>query len=141
MKTLIVLLILAIIGLWWMNRENSDLLRDLNAAHQVIAMQKNDLNSTRGQLNALRDFAHRREQAQIVLRQQLANAQQLNQRRSRTIIRLLNENEMLRRWYQSVLPDDITRLHSRPGFDNPTHYLRWLSKNSELPDTTQSAKN
>lgn len=141
MKTLMIFLLLAVIGLWWMSREIRDLSRDLGNANHMIAMQKKDLSSAGGQLRALSENARRNELAQLALRQQLAAAQQLSQRRNQRITRLLNENETLRQWYQSLLPDDIARLHARPGFDNPTDYLRWLSESSELPYTGQPAQN
>ncbi|AJI96223.1 phage lysis regulatory, LysB family protein [Yersinia ruckeri] len=141
MKTLFVLLLLAAIGLWWMSRENSELSHGLSTANQTIATQKKDLSTVRNQLNALAESAKRNELAQVALRQQLVAAQQLDQHRNQRITRLLNENETLRRWYQSLLPDDITRLHTRPGFDNPADYLRWLSEGDKLPDTVQPTQN
>ncbi|HEN3251568.1 TPA: LysB family phage lysis regulatory protein [Yersinia enterocolitica] len=141
MKTLMILLLLAVIGLWWMSRENRDLSRGLGSANLLITLQEKDLSHARDQLSALSENTRRNELAQLALRQQLVAAQQLSQRRNQRMTRLLNENETLRRWYQSLLPDDIARLHARPGFDNPTDYLRWLSESGELPHTGQPAQN
>lgn len=141
MKTLIILLIVAVVGLWWLKRENRELGQALSAATQTLGTQKNDLATLKNQLNVVRDNADRSERAQVVLRQQLSHAQQLATGKDQKITRLLNENKALRDWYQSALPDDIARLHTRPAFDTPDAYLRWLSEGDELPDTGKPAEN
>lgn len=141
MKTLIILLIVAVVGLWWLKRENRELGQALSDATQTITTQKNGLATLNNQLNLVRDNADRSERAQVVLRQQLSHAQQVATGKDQKITRLLNENKTLRDWYQSALPDDIARLHTRPAFDTPDAYLRWLSEGDELPDTGKPAEN
>lgn len=141
MKTLIILLIVAVVGLWWLTRENRELGQALSDATQTITTQKNNLSTLNNQLNMVRDNANRSERAQVELRQQLSHAQQLANGKDQKITRLLNENKTLRDWYQSALPDDIARLHTRPAFDTPDAYLRWLSEGGELPDTGKPAEN
>lgn len=141
MKTLIILLIVAVVGLWWLKRENRELGQTLSAATQTITTQKNNLTALQNQLNVVRDNANRSERAQVVLRQQLGDAQQLATDKDKKITRLLNENKPLRDWYQSALPDDIARLHTRPAFGTPAAYLRWLSEGDELLDTGKPAEN
>ena len=141
MKTLIILLIVAVVGLLWLKHENRELGQALSDATQTITTQKNNLATLNNQLNVVRDNADRSERAQVVLRQQLSHAQQLATGKDQKITRLLNENKALRGWYQSALPDDIARLHTRPAFDTPDAYLRWLSEGDELPDTGKPAEN
>lgn len=141
MKTLIILLIVAVVSLWWLKRENRELGQALSAATQTIGTQKNGLATLNNQLNVVRDNADRSERAQVVLRQQLSHAQQLATGKDQKITRLLNENKALRDWYQSALPDDIARLHTRPAFDTADAYLRWLSEGGELPYTGKPAEN
>jgi LysB family phage lysis regulatory protein len=141
MKTLIILLIVAVVGLLWLKRENGELGQALSDATQTITTQKNNLATLQNQLNVVRDNANRSERAQVVLRQQLGDAQQLATDKDKKITRLLNENKPLRDWYRSALPDGIARLHTRPAFDTPDAYLRWLSEGGELPDTGKSAEN
>lgn len=95
------------------------------------------LTESRTAIATLQDSALRNEREQVVLRQRIATADQLANRRNHTITRLLNENEALRRWYQSDLPDDVIRLHTRPDFATPDHYLRWLSEGQQLPAARQ----
>lgn len=141
MKTLIILLIVAVVGLLWLKSENGELGQALSDATQTITTQKNNLATLQNQLNVVRDNANRSERAQVVLRQQLGDAQQLATDKDKKITRLLNENKPLRDWYRSALPDGIARLHTRPAFDTPDAYLRWLSEGGELPDTGKSAEN
>lgn len=141
MKTLIILLMVAVVGLWWLKRENRELGQALSAATQTLGTQKNDLATLKNQLNVVRDNADRSERAQVVLRQQLSHAQQLATGKDQKITRLLNENKALRDWYQFALPDDIARLHTRPAFDTADAYLRWLSEGDELPDTGKPTEN
>ncbi len=141
MKTLIILLVVAVVGLLWLKRENRELGQALSDATQTITTQKNNLSTLNNQLNMVRDNANRSERAQVELRQQLSHAQQLANGKDQKITRLLNENKTLRDWYQSALPDDIARLHTRPAFDTPDAYLRWLSEGGELPDTGNPTEN
>ena len=141
MKTLIILLIVAVDGLLWLTRENRELGKALSDATQTITTQKNGLATLNNQLNVVRDNADRSERAQVALRQQLDHTQLLATGKDQKITRLLNENKALRDWYQSALPDDIARLHTRPAFDTPDAYLRWLSEGDELPDTGKPAEN
>lgn len=113
----------------------------LTAANDSITQLKRDLKTSGQALDELKASAARNERAQVVLRGQIAAAHRLATRRNQTITRLLNENETLRRWYQSALSDDVARLHNRPEFATPDGYLRWLSEGQQLPDTGQPAEN
>jgi LysB family phage lysis regulatory protein len=137
MKTLITLLVLAVVAVWWIKRENSELTRSLSDAIETIGKQKKALQASQHALTELETRARSNEREQVLLREQRDTAEALANRRNQTITRLLNENEALRRWYQSPLPDDVIRLHHRPGFTTPDDYLRWLSEGQQLPDSGQ----
>lgn len=115
--------------------------KSLAAANESISQLKRDLKDSGQALDELTASAKRNERAQVVLRGQIVAAHALAARRNQTITRLLNENETLRNWYQSALPDDVARLHARPEFATPDGYLRWLSEGQQLPDTRQPAEN
>lgn len=74
MKTLIILLIVAVVGLLWLKSENGELGQALSDATQTITTQKNNLSTLNNQLNMVRDNANRSERAQVALRQQLSHA-------------------------------------------------------------------
>ncbi|KFF61446.1 P2 LysB [Pectobacterium brasiliense] len=127
------MLAVLVITKWQLSRaENS-----LSQQAITLSQQKDALLSQSATIGTLQDNARRNEQAQAALRTKLSQAGQLAASRDKKITRLLNENADLRRWYAAALPDDFKRLHTRPAFDNPDAYLRWLSESNELPDTGQ----
>lgn len=131
------LLAVLVITKWQLSRaENTLTLQGI-----TLSQQKDTLLAQSAALGRLQDNARRNEQAQAELRTKLSQAGQLAAGRERTLTRLLNENADLRRWYSANLPDDVKRLHTRPAFDNPDDYLRWLSEGNELPDTGQQPGN
>ncbi|AYN27682.1 LysB family phage lysis regulatory protein [Buttiauxella sp. 3AFRM03] len=135
MKTLMILLLLAVAGLMWMKRENNTLTRSFEKANRVAGEQKTQNIMLRNQLDVAAKLRQRNEQAQVDLRNQLATANTLAENRGITVTRLLNENKALREWYESDLPDDIIRLHTRPAFTTTAGYLQWLSESGAVPDT------
>lgn len=135
MKTLITLLVLAVVAVWWVGRENRALTRSLSDAIETIGKQKKALQASQRALTELQTRARSNARAHMLLREQRDTAEALANRRNHTITRLLNENENMRRWYVSPLPDDVIRLHRRPRFANPDDYLRWLSEGQQLPNT------
>ncbi|MEQ9902823.1 Rz-like lysis system protein LysB [Pectobacterium aroidearum] len=131
------LLAVLVITKWQLSRaENS-----LSQQAITLSQQKDTLLAQSTAIGTLQDNARRNEQAQAELHTKLSQAGQLAAGRERTLTRLLNENADLRRWYSAALPDDFKRLHTRPAFDNPDAYLRWLSESNELPDTGQQPGN
>lgn len=138
MKFIIAALLLSLVaslaGWRWANNKATQ-------ASRTIAQMQGMLAANSVAISELQASGQRNERAQMVLRQRIIAAGQLASRRNQTITRLLNENETLRRWYQSALPDDVVRLHTRPEFTNPGDYLRWLSEGQQLPDTGQSSEN
>ncbi|WP_237930452.1 Rz-like lysis system protein LysB [Buttiauxella sp. S19-1] len=135
MKTLMILLLLAVAGLMWMKRENNTLTRSFEKANRVAGEQQTQIIMLRNQLDVAAKLRQRNEQAQVDLRNQLATANTLAANRGNTVTRLLNENKALREWYESDLPDDIIRLHTRPAFTTTADYLQWLSESGAVQDT------
>ncbi|ELY5303774.1 Rz-like lysis system protein LysB [Yersinia enterocolitica] len=106
----------------------------LSEARQVVIDQQNTETIRKsGQLIALALTANANNQAQAQLRQQVASADQLLAQRNSQIKRLYRENETLRRWADTPLPDDIIRLRQRPAFSGAADYRQWLSEGHGLP--------
>lgn len=131
---LLLALVVSLAGWRWANHK-------VTTANRNIVQMQAALAAGAVAISELQASGQRNERAQVVLRQQITAAGQLASRRNQTITRLLNENEALRRWYQSALPDDVVRLHTRPEFTNPGDYLRWLSESQQLPDTGKPSEN
>ncbi|HDL7146164.1 TPA: LysB family phage lysis regulatory protein [Yersinia enterocolitica] len=106
----------------------------LSEARQVVIDQQNTETIRKsGQLIALALTADANNQAQAQLRQQVASADQLLAQRNSQIKRLYRENETLRRWADTPLPDDIIRLRQRPAFTGAADYRQWLPEGHGLP--------
>ncbi|ELZ9926896.1 LysB family phage lysis regulatory protein [Cronobacter malonaticus] len=137
MKTLIVLLLLALAGLVWLGRENSTLARSFEKANRVADGQKTQIGMLKNQLNVTVSLADNNERAQVTLRGQLDAAREAAQRQEQTIMRLLNENDEFRRWYRTDLPDAVRRVHQRPACASAGHCLQRLPESQPVPDAGQ----
>ncbi|HDL7730829.1 TPA: LysB family phage lysis regulatory protein [Yersinia enterocolitica] len=104
-----------------------------DARQVVIDKQTAETASKNGQLIALALTANANNQAQAQLRQQVASADQLLAQRNSQIKRLYRENETLRRWADTALPDDIIRLRQRPAITGAADYRQWLSEGHSVP--------
>ncbi|KGA39350.1 MULTISPECIES: Rz-like lysis system protein LysB [Pectobacterium] len=140
-RVILVVAVLFIVLLFVTKRQLSDAEKLISEQSATLVKQSLELLVRDGVIDALQSSAIRNEQAQAELRTKLSQAGQLAASRDKKIMRLLNENAELRRWYGTALPDDIKRLHRRPAFDSPDAYLRWLSEGNELPDTEQQPRN
>ncbi|AKP35129.1 Rz-like lysis system protein LysB [Yersinia aleksiciae] len=103
------------------------------ARQAVIDQQAADAVIKSGQLIALALTANANNQAQAQLRQQVASADQLLAQRNSQLKRLYRENETLRRWADTLLPDDIIRLRQRPALTGAADYRQWLSEGRSVP--------
>ncbi|PUW16608.1 protein lysB [Cronobacter sakazakii] len=137
MKTLIVLLLLALAGLVWLGRENSTLARSFEKANRVADGQKTQIGMLKNQLSMAVSLADNNERAQVTLRGQLDAAREEAQRQEQTITRLLNENDEFRRWYRTDLPDAVRRVHQRPACASAGHCLQRLPESQPVPDAGQ----
>ncbi|EPN9364707.1 Rz-like lysis system protein LysB [Cronobacter sakazakii] len=137
MKTLIVLLLLALAGLVWLGRENSTLARSFEKSNRVADGQKRQIEMLKNQLNVAVSVADNNERAQVKLRGQLDAAREAAQRQEQTITRLLNENDEFRRWYRDHLPDTVRRVHQRPACASAGHCLQRLPESQPVPDAGQ----
>lgn len=104
-----------------------------NAQQVVIDRQADEVASKNGQLITLALTANANNQAQARLRQQVASADQLLAQRNSQLKRLYRENETLRRWADTPLPDDIIRLRQRPALTGAADYRQWLSEGHSVP--------
>lgn len=116
MIVLVVLLSLAVAGLFLAKHENASLRTSLDRANNVASGQQTTITMLKNQLHVALTRADKNELAQVALRQELENAAKREAQREKTITRLLNENEDFRRWYGAGLPDAVRRLHQpRPA--------------------------
>ncbi|EMA0459351.1 LysB family phage lysis regulatory protein [Enterobacter hormaechei subsp. hoffmannii] len=134
MKMMLFLLAALIAVVLWQRHENGNLTRSFDRTNKVATEQKNVIGMLKNQLSVSQGIARRNETAQVSLRGELIAAGAMAVRREETITRLMNENETLRRWYSSELPDVVRRLHTRAGCASAGHCLQRLPESELLPD-------
>lgn len=137
MIVLVVLLSLAVVGLFMAKHENASLRTSLVRASNVASGQQTTITMLKNQLHVALTRADKSELAQVALRQELENAAKREAQREKTITRLLNENEDFRRWYGAGLPDAVRRLHQRPVCTDASDCRRRLPESESLPDAGQ----
>ncbi|HFG3208068.1 TPA: Rz-like lysis system protein LysB, partial [Escherichia coli] len=109
MIVLVVLLSLAVTGLFLAKHKNASLRTSLDRANNVASEQQATITMLKNQFHVALTRADKNELAQVALRQELENAAKREAEREKTITRLLNENEDFRRWYGADLPDAVRR--------------------------------
>lgn len=137
MTVLVVLLSLAVTGLFLVKHKNASLRASLDRANNVASGQQTTITMLKNQLHVALTRADKNELAQVALRQELENATKREAQREKTITRLLNENEDFRRWYGADLPDAVRRLHQRPACTDASDCRQRLPESEPLPDAGQ----
>ncbi len=133
LTVLFLLLLMVVVGL--LNRKVVALGDQLDEAQRENGRISTALTDTRTAITTLQTAAGQLAQEEKSLRNDLNNAHRLALAREQKIQRLLNENQILRDWFNTPLPADVVRLHQRPGFTGAANYLRWLSDGEPVPDT------
>ena len=125
------LLLLAALGVqsWRLNNAH----HTISTQQAAIADQVKKLSQKNGQLIALNILTQTNSQAQTQLYAAAEQNGRLLRDRQRTIEELKRENEDLRRWADSPLPDPVVRLRQRPALAGGESYREWLSQNHPLP--------
>ncbi|HGM4957402.1 TPA: Rz-like lysis system protein LysB [Serratia liquefaciens] len=134
-RTATLLLVLALVVAGWLKWQVIALGDWLDAAKLENGRISAALTDTRTAITTLQTAAGQLAQEEQKLRNDLNNAHRLALTREQKIQRLLNENQILRDWFNTPLPSDVARLHQRPGFTRAADYLRWLSDGEPVPDT------
>jgi LysB family phage lysis regulatory protein len=135
LAVLFLLLSMVVVGL--LNRKVVALGDQLDEAQRENSRISTALTDTRTAITTLQAAAGQLAQEEKSLRNDLSNAHRLALTREQKIQRLLNENQILRDWFNTPLPADVARLHQRPSFTSVADYLRWLSDGEPVPDTGQ----
>ncbi len=109
------------------------------AQRMAIAEKDKKLSQKNSQLIALNILTQTSSQAQTQLYAAAERNGQLLRDRQRKIEELKRENEDLRRWADTALPDPVIRLRQRPALSGGESYREWLSENHPLPAGPGSA--
>lgn len=131
MLAAVVLMLIAALGVqsWRLSNAHTQ----IDAQVKDLAAQGKKLSQKSSQLLALNILTQTSNRAQTQL---YASAEQngtLLRDRQRTIEELKRENDELRRWADTDLPDSVIRLRQRPALTGGESYREWLSQNHPVP--------
>jgi len=105
----------------------------------TIAENEKKLSRKNSQLLALNILMQTSSQAQTALYAAAERNGQLLRDRQRETEELKHENENLRLWADTRLPDTAVRLRQRPALTGGESYRQWLSENHPVPPRAVSA--
>lgn len=115
-----------------LQQEKQELVRHRDALAQQLIHRAQLITELNQQLQA-------NQQAEVALRDAVAQANGLSWQREQLFQRSRNDDPLVKNWAESALPAAVSQLHQRPAFSSATDYLRWLSAGQRLPDTRQSS--
>lgn len=107
--------------------------QEIDTQQGEIETQGKKLTQKNAQLIALNILTQTNSQAQTQLYAAAENNLALLRQRQKKIEELTHENEALRRWSDTPLPDAVVRLRQRPALTGGESYRRWLSRNHPVP--------
>lgn len=139
MRLTIGLLLIALLALSGVSWYSHRLAAELQSAQQIIGTLSAGIESRDAAISRLQSESAAREKSELALRVSLGEAGTAARVREMKIQRLISENETLRHWINTALPDAVIRLQQRPAFASASDYLRWLSEGNKLPVSGQPA--
>ncbi|GIU45392.1 Rz-like lysis system protein LysB [Shewanella algidipiscicola] len=105
----------------------------LSQLQQTQGVMLQSLTQTSQSYFDLKQISAENQQAQALLREQLASVNNTSRFRRTKIEELKRELSDVKAWADTVLPDAISRLHQRPAISGSAEYRRWLSTRDPLP--------
>ncbi|MVT83212.1 Rz-like lysis system protein LysB [Pantoea agglomerans] len=133
MKNVVVMVLFFLGIVLWQSWNLHNAYQKIHAYEAVIETQGKKLRQKNSQLIALNILTQTSSQAQTQLYAAAERNGQLLRDRQRKIEELKRENENLRLWSDTALPDPVVRLRQRPALAGGESYRQWLSENHPLP--------
>ena len=111
----------------------------LRGDNALITLERNTANAkVKAQqtvIATLETSANTNESSHARLIKQLGNTKNMLVRHEQTIRTLEQENEQLKMWSNTRLPDPVIRLRQRPALTGSAAYQDWLSARDAMPVT------
>lgn len=133
MRVLSVVLVLVLIVLGWQSWRLNNARHTIEMQGSALKNKMQELTKKNSQLIGLSILTETNSREQMRLYAAAEQATALLRNRQRRIEELKRENEDLRRWSDTPLPDPVVRLRQRPAFAGGESYREWLSENHPLP--------
>lgn len=139
-KLLIIGLVLAAAGAIAIQRHQN---MQLKAEKETVTVQRNyaqgQVKTQQAIIGTMADAYMETQKAHGQLRQQITLANSLLQTHEQIMRKLERENETLKIWSNTALPDPVIRLRQRPAIAGSQAYRDWLSKRDALSATPDPA--
>ncbi|KGT95347.1 regulatory protein [Erwinia typographi] len=140
MRFMVVLIALLTVGFGWQSWRLNNASHTIESQSTKLSSKNQALTQKNSQLIALGVLTQTSSRAQMHLYAVAEKNTALLRDRQRRTEELKRENEELRRWADTLLPDAVIRLHTRPAFTGGESYREWLSQNNPVPPGVVSAE-
>lgn len=138
-RTLAVMLALVLAALGWQSWRLNNARHAIETQGEQLATKTQALAKKNSQLISLAILTETNSRAQMRLYASAEQTSALLRNRQHRIEELKRENEDLRRWADTPLPADITRLRERPTLTGGAAYREWLSESDAVQPEPVSA--
>ncbi|EOI1394954.1 TPA: Rz-like lysis system protein LysB [Citrobacter freundii] len=132
-RLLLVVLALLLAALGWLSWRLNNATHTIETQGAALKSKTQELTKKNGQLIGLSTLTETNSRELIRLYAAAEQTTALLRGRQRRIEELKRENEDLRRWADTLLPDDIIRLRERPALAGGAAYREWLSQSDAVP--------
>lgn len=139
MRLIVMVMALLIAALGWQSWRLNNASHTIESQGKELNSKKQALTQKNSQLIALNILTQTSSQAQTQLYAAAEKNNTLLRDRQRRIEELKRENDELRIWSDSLLPDAVVRLRARPAIAGGESYREWLSQNHPVPPGSVSA--
>lgn len=113
--------------------QNQGLRGDNKLLNTQLTEANGKLKAQQAVITELETMAKQHAQAQQTLLSRLSTTKHLLTKHEQTIRILEQENETLKIWSNTRLPDPVIRLRQRPAITGSEAYQNWLSERDALP--------
>nr|WP_053143945.1 Rz-like lysis system protein LysB [Erwinia billingiae] len=139
MRPIVLIMALLIAALGWQSWRLNNASHTIESQGKELNSKKQALTQKNSQLIALNILTQTSSQAQTQLYAAAEKNNTLLRDRQRRIEEMKRENEELRIWADSLLPDAVVWLRTRPAIAGGESYREWLSQNHPVPPGSVSA--
>lgn len=136
-----VVIITMLVTIVLMNNSINKLEEKNQEQSQKIGELKGTITTNNKTIETLKQKNSQNQDSLILLRQKNEQSQTLIDEQSKQLARLKNENEQLKLWANTTLPDDVIRLYNRPyTIKGSEHYRKFLSESGTVYPSPERIK-
>ncbi|WP_343648955.1 Rz-like lysis system protein LysB [Enterobacter sp.] len=138
-RTLVFVFAVLLAAIGWQSWQLNSARHTIDTQRTELATNARELAKKNSQLLGLSILTETNSREQMRLYASAEQTTALLRHRQHRIEELKRENEDLRRWADTPLPDDIIRLRERPALAGGAAYREWLSQSDAVQPEPVSA--